>query len=341
MLDSEIGTSNCVEGSPAPGCSAFIGRKRELAELGAGLRAVHQGRGGLYLIVGDPGIGKSSLAAAVADDAQSAGMLVLTGRCWEGGGAPAFWPWVQVLRECHRAADGDKRTVLDTTTADIALLVPELHDAASERTAASRDPERARFQLFDAVACFLASAARARPLVLVLDDLHAADHPSLLLLQFLGRQLASLPILVVGCYRPFEMRRRFGAADFVGELASQGRHLRLGGLSAIETALLIERSSGRTPPPNVVSAVHSATGGNPFFVDEISRLLAIDSQGWSLHRQPMPDGVRETIRRRLYLLSSACIEVLAAAALLGQEFDVACLERACALPHGRFFDLLD
>ena len=161
------------------------------------------GRGRLFLIAGEPGIGKSRLAEELTVHARARGARVLLGRCWEAGGAPPYWPWVQSLRAYVRESDpatlraqlggGSRRARPDPAGA--APVVPRLAGAAS------LDPDGARFRLFDATAEFLRRAARTRPLVLVLDDLHAADPPSLLLLRFLARELGTSTMLVVGAYR--------------------------------------------------------------------------------------------------------------------------------------------
>ena len=128
---------------------------------------------------------------------------MLVGRCWEAGGAPAYWPWVQSLRAYVRGAEPDAlRAQLGPGAIDLAQLLPELRDDPARPAARPAvESEGARFRLFDALAAFLQSAAATQPLVLVLDDLHAADEPSLLLLQFVARELAHSRILVVGAYR--------------------------------------------------------------------------------------------------------------------------------------------
>src|SRR5882724_9631416 len=145
---------------------AFVGRERELGDLRAGLRASAAGQGGLFMIVGEPGIGKSRLADELSSAARAAGALVTWGRCWEGGGAPAYWPWVQVLRGCSRAAGAELGARLGAGAANVAQLLPEIRALLPELPeVAPTDAERARFHLFDAIATFLKSTATARPLV--------------------------------------------------------------------------------------------------------------------------------------------------------------------------------
>src|SRR5262249_48906720 len=146
---------------------------------------------GLALLAGEPGIGKTRTAEELGALAREHGADVLWGRCYEGDGAPAFWPWVQALRSSIRASDADTLTAaLGPGAADVAQLLPELRGRLPERlTPPPLEPAEARFQLFESVTALLRNVATARPVVLILDDLHGADAPSLLLLQFLAREL--------------------------------------------------------------------------------------------------------------------------------------------------------
>jgi DNA-binding SARP family transcriptional activator len=183
-----------------PARSAFVGREPELAELVGGLDEAFAGAGRLFLLVGEPGIGKSRLAEEVIAHARARGARVLVGRCWEAGGAPAYWPWVQSLRTYVRESDtAALRSQLGAGAGDLAQIVPELRQHFPDPPEPlSLDPEGARFRLFDATAEFLRNASASRPILLLLDDLHAADEPSLLLLRFLSRELGSTRMLVLG-----------------------------------------------------------------------------------------------------------------------------------------------
>ncbi len=134
----------------------------------------------MFLISGEPGIGKTCLADEIARDAASRGMRVVWGRCWEGGGAPAYLPWVDVLRSLilEQRPDRERHTALPP---EIAQLIPEL-SAEIVPPRIPSDPAQARFRLFDAIATLLKKVASSAPLLIVLDDLHEADHGSLELL---------------------------------------------------------------------------------------------------------------------------------------------------------------
>ena len=181
----------------------FVGRDRERAELLAGLDDAFHGRGACSWSPASPGIGKSRLADELIAHAAAHGARVLVGRCWEAGGAPAYWPWVQALRAYVRDAEDDVlRTQLGTGAAVLAQIVPELRDRLPDiGEPPALEPDAARFRLFDATAELLRRSSAARPIALVLDDLHAADAASLLLLRFVAREIRSARILVLAAYR--------------------------------------------------------------------------------------------------------------------------------------------
>jgi predicted ATPase len=164
------------------------------------------GNGRLLLVAGEPGIGKSRLAEELSGDARARGARVLWGRCWEAGGAPAYWPWVQAMRAYVRERDpAALRVELDSGALEIVQLLPELHELFDDLPRSpSAQSEGARFRLFDATCRFLCTIAADQPLVIVLDDLHAADAPSLLLLRFLAGQLSDSKLFLVGAYRDLE-----------------------------------------------------------------------------------------------------------------------------------------
>src|SRR5215468_6769493 len=155
----------------------LVGRDGELGELLAGLEDVVCGAGRLFLLAGDPGIGKSRLAGEAAARARVRGVKVAWGRCWEAGGAPAYWPWVQALRAVVRGLDSEQlRAQLGAGAPFVAQIVAEVAEMLPDvRPPAPVEAERARFRLFDAVATFLRNSGAGRPLMVVLDDLHAAD----------------------------------------------------------------------------------------------------------------------------------------------------------------------
>ncbi len=197
--------------------------------------------------------------------------------------------------------------------------------------------EAARFYQFEATTRFLRHAAAAQPLLVVLEDLHAADEASLLLLQFLARQLRGARLLVVGTYRDVDADRQPAVLDAVGQLVREGQLVTLGGLERDEVKGLMEALSGVAPSAADVNAVHETTDGNPLFVREVVRLLASEAAGERPARRgvPIPRSVRVAIQRRLAPLSADAVGVLSAAAVIGREFDLALLTAACELPGER------
>ncbi|MFN8640515.1 MAG: ATP-binding protein [Candidatus Binatia bacterium] len=191
--------------APLPPWQLFVGRARELRELAGVADELLRGRGRLALITGEPGIGKTRLAEEIARRGAAAGARVIWGQCWEAGGAPAYWPWSQALRRLAEAAGDDAwrawRAGLGDALAPLALDAP-LPDAPRA------DAESARFAAFDAVSRLLHRAAASRPLLVVLEDLHAADLPSLLLLELVVGEMTDAPLVVLATYRPDDAERR-------------------------------------------------------------------------------------------------------------------------------------
>jgi tetratricopeptide (TPR) repeat protein len=322
-----------------------VGRDREVAELVAGLEDASGGRGRLFLIAGEPGIGKTWLAEQLAAHATKQGTRVLWGSCWEGGGAPPFWPWGQMIRT--HAESLDEQTLaswLGTGRAHVAELVPGLAERLGATTIAaafSHESDAARFYLFETVTSLFRRAASAQPLLLVLDDLHAADEPSLLLLRFLARDLRGARLLVVGTFRDVMAERPLGIGEVMAELVREGQLLNLRGLDRAAVKALIETLLGVVPSQAQVAAVHETTEGNPLFVREVVRLLATEAALEQPGRGvPIPGTIRAVIQRRFAPLSADATQVLSAAAVVGREFDLALVGPACELPAERVLDAL-
>jgi DNA-binding SARP family transcriptional activator len=316
----------------------FVGREAELARLMAAVEDLPRGRGSLFLLRGEPGIGKTWLAEECAAGAAERGALVLSGRCWESGGAPAYWPWVQCLRKLVQESEPDALAVhLGGGAVDVARIVPELRELVPNLPRPPAvDPEGARFRLFDAVITLLRNAARSRPLVLVLEDLHVADAPSLLLLRFVADALGDAQLLVIATRRDSDPTSESLAAT-VAELARSAtfHDVALGGLEREEVARLVEAAGAGDAAEELVPAIHQRTDGHPFFVAELMRLLASEGR-----LDAIPQGVRATVAQRLGLLSKDCKNVLAVASVAGREFASSVLARTVDVAPERVLDVL-
>ena len=236
---------NGASSTDVPGDSDFVGRSEELKELRLALDESISGRGSIVMLVGDPGIGKTRTALELTTYAESHGVRVLWGRCYESDGAPPYWPWVQVIRSSLRDKDvDDMRSEMGQGAADIATIVPEISDLLPDLTHAGsiEDPEQARFRLFNSVSAYLSAASRSQPLLLVLDNLHGADKASLLLLEFLAQELRESRLLVLGTYRDIEVSRRHPLMETLAELsrAPRFRRLQLVGLGVGEVGSFVK-----------------------------------------------------------------------------------------------------
>ena len=333
--------------------SVFVGREKELETLQRALGDALAGRGRLLVIAGEPGIGKSRLAEELARAAADSRAEVVWGRCWEAGGAPPYWPWVQGIRSYARGADPERlRRELGADAAEIGEVVPEVREQIRDLgTSPAIDDPHARFRLFDGITGFLKRASGTQPLVVVLDDLHWADEGSLRLLEFVAREVADARLLLIGTYRDVELSRRHPLSQTLAELTRERLFERivLRGLNREDVAHFMEATWGASPPPALVNAVHSQTEGNPLFVTEVVRLLAqegeltperlSDNESLSIR---IPEGVREVIGRRLDRLSDACNEALAVASVIGREFGLDQLQRLLeGFSEDRLVQLLD
>lgn len=331
---------------PEPISSRVVGRDRELGELETALRDASEGRGRLYLVAGDPGVGKTTLCEALQERAATFGAPVHWGRCWEDGGAPAFWPWVQIVRAHAATLTPDElRTTLGAGAEPLAHLVPELRRALPEleqaTTTTAGTPEQHRFALFDALGTLLVAAARQTPpLVVVLDDLHAADEPSLRALRFVARHLRSAPLLLVGTYREAEARERPEIAELLGSIAGDALRMGLTGLDVAAVGALVQRLANGGVSDARVAEIARVTEGNPLFVDEIVRLWAGGGALKGTATAPLPDGVRQAIRRRFAPLPDPTREVLEIASVLGREFSVPALQPLTALNRDQLAERL-
>jgi len=342
-------------GLSGPRRAPFVGREPELATLRARLTRAAAGEGGVVLVAGEPGIGKTRLLAELGERARAAGWQVLSGRAYESEGMLPYLPVIEAVREYLANCPLDSLgVVLGRGAADVVRLVPEMRDYLPEVSEPSPlSPDAERFRLFESVTAFLLNIARSASatgtgLLVLLDDLHWADRPSILLLQHLARRLGDSPLLIVGSHRTVDLDATHPLADFLAELSREGlcEHARLSEFSLDEVREFIASAIGAAPAQVAVDAIHRETEGNPLFVREVVRNLLTEGLDLSAAqvaptRWSIPEGVRQVIDRRLARLSPATNQMLQMGAVLGEGFSFDVLRSASDIEQGALVDALD
>lgn len=301
--------------------SGLVGRDQPAAVLDAEVARTLASHGGLVLVTGEAGIGKSSLVAGAVAAARTGGALVAVGTCWDREGAPGHWPWVQVARALARLAPADAWAAARSEAGgELEVLL----DTDGSTLGGSATTE---FGLHDAVTRLLVALAREQPVVVVVEDLHWADEASLRLLEFVARHGWYERLLLVGTYRDVEVEAGdHPLAAPIGALVAKATTVALTGLDRDEVGALVATTTGRTPPAAVIDDLHRRTGGNPFFVEQTARLWL--SRGAA---DTVPPGVRDVVEHRLALLAPATRDALATVALLGHGADRPVLAAALAV----------
>jgi tetratricopeptide (TPR) repeat protein len=334
--------------------SVFVGRRSEWEQLRAAWQGAEGGERRIAFIVGEPGIGKTRLAAEFALETHTAGATVLWGRSFEEALVP-YQPFVQALRHYVAHADADElRTQLGPNAAPFARLVPEAESRLPGVLDGFReDPENERYRLFEAISTLLVEVAAAGPLVLTLDDLQWADEGTLLLLRSVAIDPRPAPILVVGTYRDSEVSRRHPLAQVQADIARDRVYdvVDLSGLVEEDVASLVDAMIGWEPPPDVAHSLQAETEGNPFFVEEVVRHLeglgvADDPERLRAMRETVeelgvPKRVRELVGARLQRLSPDALEALSVASIVGTEFQLDVLAEVLRVTEDELVERMD
>ena len=334
-------TPESADGSAERG--DFVGRAEVLTRLAEALEDVSSDRGGIVLLTGEPGIGKTRTAVELARGASAADdpPLVLTGWCAPQPGAQPYWPWLRILRGLVDAVDDEALDgPLRFAATALAHLVPELRVRATGLVpVAEGSPEASRFRLFDAIAAFLRAAAADRTLLLLLDDLQWADRSSLRLLEFLAREMAQARVLLVATLREAEVVDGHPLCDTLEALTRVGRFRRveLRGLAPAEIASLVEHLCGSRISDERIAAIAARSDGNPFFVRELA-MEALESRGDAAVVPPLLGSV---LRARLHRLPPPAAEVLEAAAVAGAHFEAPVVSQAIARSREEVAEALD
>ena len=332
----------------------FVGRAEEFGALEAVFDDTLSGRPRLAMVVGEPGIGKTRLVEELGAYASMRGAQVVWGHCYEGDLSVPYLPYVEAFRSYVRARPDDELSVSGAGLAEVATILPELRDRYPELgVLPPLEDDAERLRLFEGVASFVHAAASAQPLVLVLDDLHWADKPSLRLLQHLMRSLTDARVLIVGTYRDVELDRNHPLAEAMTTLRRHRSYERvlLRGLPRDDVKALIEAIGGQEIGEELANLLSRETEGNPFFVSEILRHLV---ETGAIRRESgqfvssldsiasqLPEGVREVIGRRLDLLSEACNEMLTVAAAMPAGFTIDVVGTVVGASDDVMLDLLD
>lgn len=330
--------------APSP-AQLFVGRERELAVMLSALDLAGRGQGSMVTLSGEPGIGKTCLAQALAQSAPHRGVCTLWGRCSEDPGAPPYWPWVQIVRAYVQSRNEDLlRAELAASASYVAEMAPEIVQRVGRIAAAPRPPDaaQARFVQFDALTSFWKRVAAADTLLIILDDVHCADTPSLKLLEFLAKEIGSSRLLVVATYRNYDVSQNQPLTDVLGELGRYARLQRvvLSGMSAQESEELTRTVLGSALSPQLAAKIHERTEGNPLFIHEMTRYLQEGSRAgsadvsvatrWEQLASAVPEGIQQIIGARLNKLSAQCAEVLSVAAVMGRSFSLDIVSLAMA-----------
>ena len=324
----------------------FVGRDGELERLRHLWKEAAAGERRVALLAGEPGVGKTRLAAELALRAHEEGGVVIAGRCDEDLGVP-YQPFVEALRHfADHTATAELKERLGRYGGELTRLVPELTERTPDLAEPIRsDPETERYRLFDAVAAWLTAASAAEPLLLVLDDLQWGAKPTLMLLRHVVRAGGGR-VLVLGTYRDTDLTEGHPLGDVVADLH---RHdavdlLSLTGLDHTDVRVLVERASGAKLDAaglSLARAIHDETVGNPFFIREVLRHLAetgaVEQRDgvWTtqlpVERLGIPDGVRQAVGHRLSRLSGDSNQALRIAAVVGPEFELGVVQAAGGL----------
>ena len=315
----------------------FVGRRSELEHLNQLWKEAAGGERRAALLAGEPGVGKTRLAAEIALRVHDEGGVVLAGRCDEDLGVP-YQPFVEALRHfIDHAPSGQLETQLGRYGGELVRLVPDLAARALDvPPPLQADPETERYRLFDAVAAWLSAASSDEAVMLVLDDLQWAAKPTLLLLRHVLRSPDVKRLLIVGTYRDSELTHDHPLVQLVADLRREVGFTRLliSGLDDLAVTSMVEQTAGQALNDDglaLARTIYQETEGNPFFVREVLRHLAetdaIERRGeqWTV-RLPseqigIPEGVRDVVGRRLSRLSQPAHQALRVASVVGTEFE--------------------
>ncbi|HEX4528664.1 MAG TPA: AAA family ATPase [Acidimicrobiia bacterium] len=343
---------------------ALAGRELEFDTLKRAWAKSTDGDRQVALVTGEPGIGKTRLVGELSRHAFAEGAVVLYGRCDEEATMP-YQPFVEALRPyVARCPTAKLREWLHGLEIDLSRVFPELVGRMPELSARAPiepveaslpDPEAhrqaERYRLFEAFTALLSGIAATQSTVLVLDDLHWADRPTVLLLRHLLRSAPRAALLVVACYRDVDVAREQPVSDLLADLRREESvsWVTLRGLSESASTDLVFGVAGHSVGPELTQALFRETDGNPFFLEELVRhlietealVMPGETRTVDLGALDLPQGVRDVIARRLRRLPDAVNDVLNVGAVVGPEFDAELVRRVARRTAVDVLDALD
>ncbi len=343
----------------------FVGREPELKQLQSVFDSAISGKGALAVVVGEPGIGKTSLCEQLAAYVTLRGGKTLFGQCYEKGSLSLpYLAFVEALRSyvLNRPPD-DLRKEMGAGAGDVARIIPEVRERLNiDPPKVGGDPEEDRYRLMQSVTDFLVNASAVQPLLIILEDLHDADKGTLEMLTHIGRHLAGARLLIVGTYRDVEVDRTHPLSGFLAELRriSSFTRVALRGLTSNEVQRMLQNVvlSGaegvveQDIPWGLAEQVYRQTEGNPLFVQEVLRYLVEegligrkDGQGKAGSQTTItiaiPEGLRDVIGKRLSRLSPSCNRVLSFAAVVGRNFSLVILQKVVTATEDELYSALE
>jgi class 3 adenylate cyclase/tetratricopeptide (TPR) repeat protein len=322
----------------------FVGREEEKTRLLTMLDRTQRGSGGLFMVGGEPGVGKTRLTEEVTAEARRRGFFTLLGHCYEAEGMPPYMPFIETTEYVARVVSPQVlREALGEGASEVMRLSPALRRALPDVPPSPElPPEEGRRHFFDAMVEFIARASRQQPLFMVLDDLHWTDEASLMLLEQLAGRLPEVPIMVVGTYRDIELGVSRPLARTLQRLLRQRltQDMVLKRLPESAVGNILRAHGPGQPPSRLVSLVYNETEGNPFFVEEVIRFLSeegklFDASGdWlgdvEISEVEVPRSVRLVVEQRLERLTPGCRQLLSIASVIGRNFNFQLLEGLAA-----------
>jgi DNA-binding SARP family transcriptional activator len=331
----------------------FVGREDQLERLRAAWLEASTGQRRFALLSGEAGVGKTRLATQFAAEVHAGGAAVLYGRC-EQEPLRSYQPFIEALRHELRHGGWADDPAAAGDLEELARILPEARPESAPGTgaaAASQDPESGRYRLFEAVATLLRRATERAPLLLVLDDLHWIDRPTLLLLRHLLRHPDPARLMVLGMARRIELTADHPAAELIADLRREGRFdlIKIEGLSEAEADALVAARLAAAPHAAFVRGLREQTDGNPFFIEEALRALldadvlqaGAQAPAAALASIGVPDSVADVILRRLGGVSALAVEALTVGAAVGREFDLAVVQALLEKPADHVIEALE